>query len=342
MFTDEVIIKIKAGKGGDGLVSFWREKFVPKGGPDGGDGGDGGDIIFKVDERVNTLSFFNTRKQFKAEDGEKGKKARCRGKNGRDLILRVPPGTIVYQILNSKIETLNKSKIQDSKFKKVADLTKDGQKMVIARGGRGGWGNVHFATATHQTPKEAKPGQPGEEKILKLELQLIADVGIIGLPNSGKSTLLSRISAARPKIAEYPFTTLEPNLGVVRLGEDFSFVVADIPGLIKGASKGKGLGDKFLRHIKRTRLLVHLIDITSSDLVRDYKTIRSELKLFDPTLISKKEIIVLNKIDLLGEKKPFIPFVLKKLKPLMISAVSGKGIKTLLYEIKRILKPNSK
>ncbi|MCL5794840.1 MAG: GTPase ObgE [Patescibacteria group bacterium] len=321
MLTDEVIIKIKAGRGGDGCVSFRREKYIPKGGPDGGDGGDGGSIYFQADNNANTLTFYNTRKFFKAQSGQGGMSKKCHGKNGEDLILKVPVGTIVYQIGNTTY--------------KIADLIKDNQRVLAARGGVGGWGNVHFATATHQTPYEFKPGTLGEEKTLKLELQMIADVGLIGMPNAGKSTLLSRISSAKPKIANYPFTTLEPNLGVVKVDNESSFIAADIPGLIEGASMGKGLGDKFLRHVKRTKLLVHLLDVNSQNILKDYKTIRLELKSFDPQLLRKEEIVVINKVDTINPKSVKIPATLKKLHPILVSAVSGYGINELLYAMKK-------
>ncbi len=324
MLTDEVVIKIKAGKGGDGCVSFRREKYIPKGGPDGGDGGDGGSIIFQSDNNTNTLTFYNTRKSFKAQSGHAGMGKKMHGKNGQDLVLKLPPGTKIYQIIGEKQS-------------EIADLIKTNQEFLAARGGRGGWGNVHFSTATHQTPYEFNPGTLGEEKTLKLELQLIADVGLIGLPNAGKSTLLSRISSAKPKIANYPFTTLEPNLGVVRVDDEFSFTAADIPGLIEGASQGKGLGDKFLRHIKRTKVLVHLIDANSTSIESDYASIRKELEKFDPQLLKKPEIVVINKIDTTDQKTLKLSAKIKKLNPVFISAVSGKGIKELLYKIKEII-----
>ena len=335
MLTDEVTIKITAGKGGNGCVSFRREKYVPKGGPDGGDGGKGGNIILRANQSVNTLTFFNMKKEFKAENGAQGGKNQRTGADADNLILEVPPGTMIYKAQNVQ----NEDNIDNEK---IADLTKEGDQFVAAKGGRGGWGNVHFATATHQTPREANPGLPGEEKTIKLELRLIADVGIIGLPNAGKSTLLSRISHARPKIADYPFTTLEPNLGVIRVDDEFSFIAADIPGLIEGASKGRGLGHKFLRHVKRTNSLVHLIDANSDDFVRDYKTIRNELKLFSPELAKKKEILCINKIETVSEEQ--LSTKTKELKnkvkrtPLLISAVTGKGIQELLYKIKKVLK----
>ena len=335
MITDEVTIKLTAGKGGDGCVSFRREKYIPKGGPDGGDGGDGGDIYFKVNPSVNTLTYFNMKKEFKAENGEAGGKNQRKGADGEDLNLDVPPGTIVYQISNFQFP------ISKQKIEKIIDLVKEGESYKIAKGGRGGWGNVHFATATHQTPREANPGMPGEEKTIKLEMQLIADVGIIGLPNAGKSTLISRISHAKPKIANYPFTTLKPNLGVVKVDDKFSFIAADIPGLIEGASKGKGLGHKFLKHIKRTNILVHLIDANSDDYARDYKIIRDELKLFHTSLANKKEIICINKIETINEKSLKVNNQKLKAKiksnPFLISAATGEGIKELLYKIKQEL-----
>ncbi|EKD56996.1 MAG: hypothetical protein ACD_58C00031G0006 [uncultured bacterium] len=327
MLTDEVTIKVEAGKGGDGSASFRREKYVPKGGPDGGDGGKGGDIIFKVDGNQNTLTYFNTRKSFKADDGDNGGKQKSSGKNADDLILTVPPGTIVYQIFGSA-------------QRKILDLTEIGKDIKVAKGGIGGRGNVHFATATHQTPHEFETGKLGEKKTLKLELQMIADVGLIGLPNAGKSTLLARISKAKPKIANYAFTTLEPNLGVVD-GGDFSFVAADIPGLIQGASQGKGLGHKFLRHIKRTKVLIHLIDANSLNHLKDYKDIRNELKQFSPELVNKQEIVVVSKVDSITEKdQRRIYAKVVKLKPIFLSSQTGRGIKDLLYVIKKYLANN--
>lgn len=332
MITDEVTIKVKAGKGGDGSASLRREKYIPKGGPDGGDGGNGGNIVFETDYNLNTLNYYATYKQFKAKNGENGGKKKCHGANADDLVLKVPLGTIIYEVVSDKQQEVS------GEYEKLIDMTEKGQAFIAAKGGRGGWGNIHFATSTHQTPKEFNPGTPGQEKTLKLELQMIADVGLIGLPNAGKSTLISVISAARPKIANYPFTTLEPNLGVAKAPDGYDFVVADIPGLIAGASQGKGLGDKFLRHIKRTKMLVHLIDAASPDILADYKTIRKELELFDKSLAKKKEILVISKIDLLGQDKPKIPKTLQKLHPILISAATGAGIKDLLFEIKKQLK----
>ncbi len=321
MMTDEATIKVSAGKGGDGLVSWRREKYIPKGGPDGGDGGKGGDVYFVCDGNLHTLTDFARKKEWMAEGGENGKKKRQKGKDGEDLEIRVPPGTGVKETRQNQL---------------ICDFTKIGEKILIARGGTGGWGNIHFATATRQSPAFAKKGEEGESLQLKLELKLIADIGLIGLPNSGKSTLLSRISNARPKIADYPFTTLEPNLGVVKHHEK-QLVVADIPGLIEGASKGKGLGDKFLRHIERTKALVHLIDINSEHLKQDYETIRVELKQWNPDLLKKEEIVVLNKAETMDEKSAqkikeiFSKEISKDV--LLISAVSGKGIDELLNNL---------
>jgi len=324
MLTDEAQIFIKAGKGGDGAVSFRREKYVPKGGPDGGDGGDGGDIYLMCKADVQTLTNYARKKEWLARSGENGRPKRQTGKDGEDLELIVPPGTVVK-------EKHEGDKLEGERI--IHDFIKEGDRILVARGGRGGWGNIHFATATRQAPAFAKKGTLGEEKHLKLELKLIADIGIIGLPNSGKSTLLARISNARPKIADYPFTTLEPNLGVVSFrGKEMVF--ADIPGLIEGASKGRGLGVKFLRHIERTKVLIHLIDINSANLVEDYRIIRQELEQWSENLLRKEEIIVLNKIDTMTPKAA--QNVAKKLskelkKPvIVISAVSGAGIEELL------------
>lgn len=321
MITDEAKIFIKAGDGGNGAVSFRREKYVPKGGPDGGDGGDGGDVYFVCKNDVQTLSDYARKKEWLAQSGENGRPKRQTGKDGEDLELVVPSGTIVKSADTDKL---------------IHDFLKEGDSVLIARGGRGGWGNVHFASATSQSPLFAKKGTKGEEKHLKLELKLIADIGIIGMPNSGKSTLLSRISNAKPKIADYPFTTLEPNLGVVSF-HDEEIVFADIPGLITGASEGKGLGDKFLRHIERTKKLIHLIDINSNNLIEDYRIIRKELERWSENLLKKEEIIVLNKIDTMLPKdakkiaKEFSKKIGKNV--LLISAVSGQGIEELLKKL---------
>jgi len=282
MFTDQVVINVKSGKGGDGMVHFRREKFVPQGGPDGGDGGKGGDVIFEVKSTLNTLSSFRQNQKFKAEDGVKGGPSQMSGRYGSDLILYVPPGTILFDVDTGAL---------------IGDLTDPGQQLIICKGGRGGRGNQHFATSRNQVPRTAEKGEPPEEKHIKLELKLIADIGLIGVPNAGKSTLLSVLTNARPKIAAYPFTTLEPNLGVANIDDDTTVVLADIPGLNEGASQGAGLGHDFLRHIQRTRVLVHLLDGLSEDPVADYSQINSELSLFDPNLGKKPQIVALNKID---------------------------------------------
>jgi len=330
MFTDEAVIKVRAGGGGNGSASFRREKYIPKGGPDGGDGGDGGDLFMLCDGNTHTLSDYASRKFFEADRGEDGRHKRQHGKNGDDLTLRVPPGTIVRRISQWGGQEL------------IADLTEAGMKILVAKGGKGGLGNVHFATSTHQVPKETTKGEPGEEKHLRLELKLLADVGLVGLPNAGKSTILSRVSNAKPKIADYPFTTLEPNLGVVRTS-DVSFVVADVPGLIAGASEGKGLGDKFLRHIERSGVIAHIVDINGADLEKDYNDIRNELKAWNPNLISEKEIVVLNKIDtmMLEDAQKIAKKFGKKIKQeiILVSAVSGIGIDEFIQIVsKEILK----
>ncbi len=282
MFTDQVEIHVKSGKGGDGMVHFRREKFVPQGGPDGGDGGKGGDVIFEVKSTLNTLSSFRQNQKFKAEDGVKGGPSQMSGRYGDDLIIYVPPGTVMFDAETGAL---------------ISDLTEPGQQLMICKGGRGGRGNQHFATSRNQVPRTAEKGEPPEERRIKLELKLIADIGLIGVPNAGKSTLLSVLTNARPKIAPYPFTTLEPNLGVANIDDDTTVVLADIPGLIEGASHGAGLGHDFLRHIQRTRVLVHLLDGLSDDPVADYSQINSELSLFDPNLAKKPQIVALNKID---------------------------------------------
>lgn len=319
MFIDETKISVKAGRGGDGSVSFRHEKYVPMGGPDGGDGGNGGDVILVASDQASDLSDFNRLRKFNAEDGHNGMGQKMHGKNGEDLTLAVPIGTQIF----------------DHEGVLIADLTSEGDPYIPAKGGNGGWGNIHFASSIKQAPKWSKKGLPGESVDLSLELKMIANVGLIGLPNAGKSTLLSVISNARPKIANYPFTTLEPNLGVIK-GIDKNIIVADIPGLIEGASTGKGLGDKFLKHIERTTILVHVIDINSEDILRDYEVIRKELVAFSGKLAKKKEIVVLSKADTIddnGIKK--IEKKLKKLNPIVISGSSHLGVDELL---KRILK----
>lgn len=281
MLIDEVKINVKAGRGGNGAVSFRHEKYVNKGGPDGGDGGDGGNIIIKSQGNADSLNEYKHQKNYSAENGQAGARNKRHGKNGQDLTLIVPPGTIVSDLATNRV---------------LVDLGKGEKEFVVAKGGKGGLGNVHFATSTHQTPREFKPGEAGEELDLKLEMKMIADVGLIGLPNAGKSTLISTISNARPKIADYPFTTLEPVLGVTNYSNK-SFVVCDIPGLVEGAAGGKGLGDKFLKHIERTKVLLHLIDSTSTNPERDYQTVRKELTEYSESLSNKKELIILTKID---------------------------------------------
>jgi GTPase len=282
MFTDQVVIHVKSGKGGDGMVHFHREKFVPRGGPDGGDGGKGGDVIFEVKQTLNTLSSFRQNQKFKAEEGNKGGPSQMTGRNGKDLVIFVPPGTMLFDADTGEL---------------IGDLTKPGEKLTILKGGRGGRGNQHFATARNQVPRIAEKGEPAQEKRIRLELKLIADIGLIGVPNAGKSTLLSVLTNAKPKIAPYPFTTIEPNLGVANIDEHTTVVLADIPGLIEGASQGVGLGHDFLRHIQRTRVLIHLLDGLSEDPVADYSQINSELSLFDPNLAKKPQVVALNKID---------------------------------------------
>ncbi len=329
MIIDETTIKIKAGNGGEGHVSFRREKYVPRGGPDGGDGGKGGNIYFRGNSSLNTLTNFASTRNYHAEDGLPGGTNQKSGHSGEDMFLDVPPGTLVFNLENGQ---------------KIADITEDKMQVRMAKGGRGGWGNVHFKSATNQTPQEFNPGEQGQEFNLRLELKMIADIGLIGFPNAGKSTLLSRISKATPKIADYPFTTLEPNLGVASF-HDKHFVFADIPGLIEGASEGKGLGIKFLKHIERTKVLAHLIDINEPDIAQAYNTIRQELKKYSEILSNKYEIIVINKIDTISKEDLKIKIKeLKKELPketiLYISAAAGLGLDDLLKEISKLLTRN--
>jgi obg family GTPase cgtA len=330
MFTDYAKIYASAGKGGNGAVSFRREKYIAAGGPDGGDGGKGGDIYFEVDPDSNTLIDFRYKKKFKAENGSNGEGAHKYGKSGEDLYIKVPIGTIVKDAKTNEI---------------LADLSEKGQKELVLRGGRGGKGNSHFATATRQAPRFAQGGEEGEEKELILELKLLADVGLIGYPSVGKSTILSIVTAATPKIADYPFTTLVPNLGVVKPEYGESFVIADIPGLIEGASEGVGLGTEFLRHIERTRLLLHVIDVSGlsgRDPIEDYYVINKELEKYSEKLAKRKQIIVANKID--SMQNPEIYEKLEKLAKennqelFKISAATGEGIKELMIEVSKILK----
>lgn len=325
MFYDEAKVKIKAGDGGNGVVSFFRTKGITHGGPDGGDGGNGGSVYLEATDSENTLSGFINRKEFEAPSGEAGSKQRCHGKAGDDLVLRVPVGTVIFRVDNNDKEIF------------IFDLNKNGQKVILAHGGKGGFGNAHFTSSTRQSPKFAELGSPGEEFEIKMELRLVADVGLIGYPNCGKSTLISRVTSARPKIANYPFTTIVPNLGVVIRGKT-RLVLADIPGLIEGASEGKGLGHEFLRHIKRTRLLVHIIDATEDDWLKRYKEIHKELKQFDKTILDKKELIVVNKIDAVDKERLKVESLkfkkaLKLKKVYFISAVTGEGVKELFDDV---------
>ncbi len=326
-FIDEAMITVQSGDGGKGCVSFRREKFIPRGGPDGGDGGKGGDIILSTTSRKRTLYHFKYQKHFKAENGSHGQGKQKTGKNGRNLTIELPPGTLVIDADTGHL---------------IKDLVETGERFVILKGGRGGQGNTKFKTSTHRTPRFAQPGEPGETRTLKLELKLLADVGIIGLPNAGKSTLISAISSARPKIANYPFTTLAPSLGVVQTGWSEPFVVADIPGLIKGAHQGTGLGIKFLRHIERTRILVHLIDASSidpDDPLDRYHTINQELAMYDEKLAKKPQIVVLNKLDLSGVRKSADIFqsAVKDKEVVFISALTGQGLKQLKSQIVQLL-----
>jgi GTPase len=326
MFIDEATIRVKAGDGGNGCMAFRREKFVPRGGPSGGDGGKGGDVLMESSERHNTLVHFRFNPEYKAERGRHGEGSNKTGREGVDVLLKVPVGTLVFDAETGQI---------------VHDFSHADDRIIIAHGGRGGRGNARFATSTHQAPREHEDGRPGEERVFRLELKLLADVGLVGFPNVGKSTLISRISAARPKIADYPFTTLEPNLGVVVVGqanEERSFVVADIPGLIEGAHTGSGLGTQFLRHIERTRLLVHLVDVSDSsgrpDPVKDVEVIMGELQSFGAKLEQKPMIMAASKIDVASKDKlAKLKRYCKKqnLELFPISAVTGKGIDALKY-----------
>ena len=325
MFIDEATISIKAGNGGNGCVAFRREKFVPRGGPSGGDGGRGGDVVLRSSESHNTLIQFRYRPEHKAEKGRNGEGSKRAGRDGETLVLEVPPGTVVYEADSGE---------------KLFDFVEAGQEFVAAQGGRGGRGNARFATSTNQAPRRAQPGSPGEERRLKLELKLLADVGLVGFPNAGKSTLISRLSAAHPKIADYPFTTLEPNLGVVEIDEFHSFLMADIPGLIEGAHEGHGLGTQFLRHIERTRLLVHLIDasdLSDRDPVHDYGVIVGELQSFSEDLVRKPMVVVATKIDATQDPKRIgglREFCRREGLPFFaISAVTGAGVDELKYAL---------
>lgn len=321
-FIDEAEITVKAGDGGRGCVSFRREKYVPRGGPNGGDGGNGGSIILVVESGLSSLLDFRYKREFKAQRGQHGMGSDCHGKNGDSLALRVPVGTIIKDATTGE---------------QLQDMSADAQEYQAVKGGRGGKGNAHFATARNQAPKFSQPGEPGEERRLKLELKLLADAGIIGFPNAGKSTLISHISAARPKVADYPFTTLVPHLGVVRCGDYKSFVVADIPGLIEGAHEGKGLGTRFLKHVERTSIFIHILDLspdTGRDPREDYRAINEELKRYKPELAGRPAVVAFNKMDL-AEAREAAPKLLKffkdkGIKVFEISAVTGKGLKELV------------
>ena len=331
MFADRAKIYVRSGKGGDGHVSFRREKFVPAGGPDGGDGGRGGDVIFVVDEGLNTLTDFRHTGKYKAGDGQEGGKKNCRGKDGQDIVIKVPEGTVIRELNSGKV---------------IADMSGDNKRIVLLTGGRGGNGNQHYATSTMQAPKYAQPGQPAKELELLLELKVIADVGLVGFPNVGKSTFLSRVTNARPKIANYHFTTLNPHLGVVDLDDAKGFVIADIPGLIEGASEGVGLGHEFLRHVERTKVLIHVVDAAGTegrDPVEDIYAINRELENYSHTLAQKPQVIAANKMDAVFDKedspleKIRAEFEPKGIRVFPISAVSGQGMKELLYYVRSML-----
>lgn len=329
-FVDEVKTRVVAGNGGQGCVSFRREKYVPKGGPDGGDGGRGGDVILEASERKHTLLDFHFRHEFKATSGTHGQGRNRHGRSGEDLVLEVPPGTLIKDVESGEV---------------LADLVAPGQRWVAAKGGRGGKGNAHFTSSTRRIPRFAQPGEPGEERSLLLELKLLADVGLVGLPNAGKSTLIAAVSSARPKIADYPFTTLVPNLGVVRYKDAAPFVMADIPGLISGAHHGAGLGTRFLRHIERTRLLVHLIDAQQAaggDPLSPYRLIETELRKYSEAMASKPRLIALNKIDLLptADLQEMVDSYRQTGYPVVcLSALHGQGIEKLLQLLTQLLMP---
>ena len=331
MFADRAKIIIRSGKGGDGHVSFRRELYVPNGGPDGGDGGRGGDVIFEVDKGLNALTDYRHKRKYAAENGQEGGKKRCHGADGKDIVLKVPEGTVIKEATSGKV---------------IADMSGENQRQIVLKGGRGGKGNMHYATATMQVPKYAQPGQPAQELEVQLELKVIADVGLLGFPNVGKSTFLSRVSNARPQIANYHFTTLNPHLGVVDLDDCNGFVIADIPGLIEGASEGVGLGHQFLRHIERCRVLIHLVDAASTegrDPIDDIYKINKELEAYDQKLKEVPQVIAANKIDAIySEDEDPVEKIRQEFEPqgikvFAISAVSGKGVKELLYYVKGLL-----
>lgn len=332
MFADRATIYVRSGKGGDGHVSFRREKYVPSGGPDGGDGGNGGDVIFQVDEGLNTLVDYRHIRKYRAEDGEQGGKKNCHGKNGQNIVLKVPLGTVIKEAETGKV---------------IADMSGDNRKVVLLKGGKGGNGNQHYATSTMQAPKYAQPGQPAQELTLLLELKVIADVGLVGFPNVGKSTLLSRVTNAQPKIANYYFTTLSPNLGVVDLDGSRGFVIADIPGLIEGASQGAGLGHEFLRHIERTKVIIHIVDAAGTegrDPVADIYAINRELESYNADIGKRPQVIAANKIDAIYSVEESDPlaalkaeFEPKGIPVYPISSISGQGLKELLYRVRDML-----
>lgn len=332
MFADRAKIVVRSGKGGDGHVSFRREKYVPAGGPDGGDGGHGGSVILEVDDGLNTLTDYRHVRKYHAQDGENGGKRNCRGRNGEDIILKMPEGTVVKEAASGKV---------------ITDLSGENRRFVLLEGGRGGNGNQHYATSTMQAPKYAQPGQPAREMELLLELKVIADVGLVGFPNVGKSTFLTKVSNARPKIANYHFTTLNPHLGVVDLEDAKGFVIADIPGLIEGASEGVGLGFEFLRHIERTKVIIHIVDAASTEgrnPIEDIYAINKELENYNPEIAARPQVIAANKVDMIFEdggedpvellKREFEP---KGIKVFPISAINGAGIRELLYEVRHML-----
>ena len=329
-FLDEAVITVQSGDGGRGCISFRKEKFVPRGGPDGGDGGDGGGVIVKATNRLHTLIDFNTRKHFRAQNGAPGRGKNQSGKDGKDVVIEVPLGTLIYEYDTGGV---------------LADLVQNGQEIILLQGGKGGKGNQHFATPTNRAPRYAQPGLPGGEIRLRLSLKYLADIGIIGLPNAGKSTLLSRLTMARPKIENYPFSTLTPNLGVMTVDDERVLTVADIPGLIEGASRGRGLGHHFLKHIERTRLLVHVIDATANAtdrLLSDFFILRDELQKYDASLLQKKQMVVVNKIDLLPPERREIEQVIKAIEEtgvecLAVSALTGNGLDVLKQVLARKL-----
>jgi GTP-binding protein len=336
MFVDQAVIHVRAGKGGDGCVAFRREKYEPKGGPSGGNGGNGGDVVLAADENVNTLLDFRGRYHWEAEDGEPGRAKQCHGSHGRSRVIRVPQGTLVFDAQTAEL---------------LCDLRGHGEQFVIARGGRGGFGNEHFKSSTNQTPRQASPGEQGEERELRLELKLIADVGIVGMPNAGKSTLLAAVTDATPKIADYPFTTLAPQLGIAALDASRRLVLADIPGLIEGAATGAGLGHEFLRHIERTRVLVHLLDVAPADgsnPAANYRLVREELMRYSALLAEKPELIVLNKLDVLPDEAERAAAVAKLRAELQlgrdeellgISAATRAGTREMLERLWEMAKP---